>query len=571
MYDGSDTLDISSYFAIDENAGTPTYTLSDASTGTGTLEGRQLTMTTLGTFVVKVSTEINGVYNTGEHTLTITVQKAMPNVTKLPTVKDRTYHPAATLTDSDLQGGTVKNVKGEPLAGTWSWKKAGVVATGDNDGYVAVFTPEDTVHYAMIEKTIPVKVEKVVPYIVKAPVAGTISYGASLRGAILSGGVVHYSENDNTVVAGTWTWKEADTKPMVADSDATQYDVVFMPTEANNYSMVARKITLIVKKADVAPNKPESTMTTVYTNDTLEKVTLPKGWTWKTEDRTKALEVGKAITATAIYTGADKGNYVTESAEVSITRQACIHTWDGGVVTKAPTATVKGERTYTCTVCKAIRTEEVASLGAPAVGTKITSDDGTATYKITISNLKKGTVTYIAPRKKKATKIIIPDTVVIDGVTYQVTAIEKNAFQKNAYAKKVIIGSNVATIGANAFDGCKRLESVTIGNRVKTIGKCAFANCKKLKTVKFGKNVVTIRDKAFYKCTALTKVTIPAKTKTIGKQAFYGCKNLRTVVIGKNVSKIGTKAFYGCKKGKKLIVKSKKLTAKEIDILKGNQ
>ena len=114
-----------------------------------------------------------------------------------------------------------------------------------------------------------------------------------------------------------------------------------------------------------------------------------------------------------------------------------------------------------------------------AAGTTEADDTGTATYKITTSDMTNGTVTYVAPTDAKATTITIPDTVVIDGVTYKVTAIEKNAIKKNAYAKKVIIGNNVVTIGANAFDGCKKLESVTIGSSVKTIGKSAFANCNK--------------------------------------------------------------------------------------------
>lgn len=45
-YNGSDTLDVSQCFTIDKNAGTPTYALSDTSTGAGTLEGATLTMTT---------------------------------------------------------------------------------------------------------------------------------------------------------------------------------------------------------------------------------------------------------------------------------------------------------------------------------------------------------------------------------------------------------------------------------------------------------------------------------------------------------------------------------------------
>ena len=37
------------------------------------------------------------------------------------------------------------------------------------------------------------------------------------------------------------------------------------------------------------------------------------------------------------------------------------HTWDNGTITMAPTCTAKGEKTYTCTVCNATKTEEVAT------------------------------------------------------------------------------------------------------------------------------------------------------------------------------------------------------------------
>ena len=38
------------------------------------------------------------------------------------------------------------------------------------------------------------------------------------------------------------------------------------------------------------------------------------------------------------------------------------HTWDNGNITKEPTYTAKGEMTYTCTVCKATKTEEIATI-----------------------------------------------------------------------------------------------------------------------------------------------------------------------------------------------------------------
>ena len=38
------------------------------------------------------------------------------------------------------------------------------------------------------------------------------------------------------------------------------------------------------------------------------------------------------------------------------------HSWDDGVVTKAPSATESGVKPYTCTVCKTTKTEELAKL-----------------------------------------------------------------------------------------------------------------------------------------------------------------------------------------------------------------
>ena len=42
------------------------------------------------------------------------------------------------------------------------------------------------------------------------------------------------------------------------------------------------------------------------------------------------------------------------------------HVWGEGVMTKEPTCTGKGEKTFTCTVCEATRTEEIAALGHTA-------------------------------------------------------------------------------------------------------------------------------------------------------------------------------------------------------------
>ncbi|MBE5937975.1 MAG: hypothetical protein E7265_08095, partial [Lachnospiraceae bacterium] len=124
------------------------------------------------------------------------------------------------------------------------------------------------------------------------------------------------------------------------------------------------------------------------------------------------------------------------------------------------------------------------------VGTKCTADDGTAIYKITVSDIVNGTVTYVAPANKKAATVNVPDTVVISGVTYKVTAIEKKAFSGCKKLNKVTIGKNVAKIGAKAFYGCSKLETLIIKTTkltVKKVGSKVFGKTPKKMTVKVPK------------------------------------------------------------------------------------
>ena len=51
-----------------------------------------------------------------------------------------------------------------------------------------------------------------------------------------------------------------------------------------------------------------------------------------------------------------------EMSRSTVTDKAAGHQWDKGVVTTAPTSEKKGVRTYTCTVCRAVRTEAIDKL-----------------------------------------------------------------------------------------------------------------------------------------------------------------------------------------------------------------
>lgn len=96
------------------------------------------------------------------------------------------------------------------------------------------------------------------------------------------------------------------------------------------------------------------------------------------------------------------------------------------------------------------------------------------------------TVTVIGFDMPKS-KLVIPDTVMIEGYAYKVTAIANNAF-KGENIKNLTIGANVTTIGKNAFANCKSLKKVTIKSSViKSIGKKAFVKTPKKATFKVPK------------------------------------------------------------------------------------
>ncbi|MFW5645827.1 MAG: leucine-rich repeat protein [Acetivibrio ethanolgignens] len=117
----------------------------------------------------------------------------------------------------------------------------------------------------------------------------------------------------------------------------------------------------------------------------------------------------------------------------------------------------------------------------PAVNTKLT-DKSKNTYRVT----KKGKEVSFIGNKKKAT-VTIPKTVKVDGISYKVTAIEKNAFKNNKTIKKLVISDSVMTIGTSAFQGCTSLKTVVLGKNIKKIGKNAFSGCKSLKEIRIPK------------------------------------------------------------------------------------
>lgn len=126
-----------------------------------------------------------------------------------------------------------------------------------------------------------------------------------------------------------------------------------------------------------------------------------------------------------------------------------------------------------------------ANTSVPAAGTTLQDPVTKAGYKVTEAGQ---TVAYTAAPSKKVTSASIPDTVVIDNVSYKVTSIAPNAFKNCKKLKKATIGANIRTIGKKAFFGCKSLKTVTVKSKSLTkIGGKAFKGILKNAKVKVPK------------------------------------------------------------------------------------
>lgn len=313
----------------------------------------------------------------------ITVNQAKPNVDSKPRpVKSNiVYDPAQTLADLSLWvaslswtvGGENKKLYG----GKWSWANPTEVPAAGINSYEVHYEPSDG-NYMPFNVMIDVTVAKAKPYLETIPTAAEITYGDSLGESGLNGGKAVYGDGKGNAssltggdakVTGTFTWNTPDVKPAVSDSDTTEYEVIFTPTDIVNYETVTMQMKLTVNKAENAPDMPGDTMNVAFDCKKVSDVALGReNWAWQDSDLGTALSVGVETTATAVYTGADKGNYKNETVAVKITRSVCSHPQT--IVENAAEATCTQEGytgdTY-CTECNQIT---VSGTVIPAKGHK---------------------------------------------------------------------------------------------------------------------------------------------------------------------------------------------------------
>ena len=382
--------------------------------------------TTSATYYLRHSVKES--YKTYQNQIAITVVPAEPKA-KAPVLDDNLsiiYDGVKTLgelvpmsgyvpaTGGIWTGGVVTWTVGDnevTVDGSWSWENPDIVPTVDNEGYVAVFTPTDNVNYKPTTAVVTLALGKATPEITEKPTAAAITYGQTLAESQLSGGAGN--------VAGTFAWKDGTVRPSVSDGDATPYEVVFTSTDSN-WGTAETTVTLKVNKALCPQNMPQTAMAPAHSVKTVGEAALPQGWSWEEADAALELIDETAVTATAVYSGSDKGNYEIESVEIVLTRSRCEHaltTVSGAVdatckaegytgdtvctecgitlsvgtsipktahsytsaVTKAATTEEEGVLTYTCDFCGHSYTETIAKLAPTPEPTPAQTPAPTAT------------------------------------------------------------------------------------------------------------------------------------------------------------------------------------------------
>ena len=518
------------------------------------------------------------------------IVKADPVISELPVADPISYDPHKTLNEASVSGGAVIGVSGESITGTWSWADDSAVPAVDVTDYDVVFTPDDQKHYNSVRGTIQVNVIKANVNIADLPTASAITYGDSLAKSVLYGGTAYFDGINKVEIFGTFAWKDDSLKPFVSDSDKTLYTVVFTPADSVNYNTAEIEITVNVSKAAM----PNLLLSVDNTHKTVGSIALPGGWTWLDTDAKTAIKAGGSVVATAVYDGDDKENYDSTELKITIYRAACSegktvkytlkgdkaptctksgtghtecsicgdvmstgvcvkelgHKWNSGRVTKKPTYTAAGVRTYTCTVCKAAKTASIAKLA--------TTDISKKTSKITVSGIENKIYNGRAHTQR---------SLVVKAGT---KTLRLNKDYTVTYSKNKAVGKASVTIcGKNAYSG-KITKTFAIVKAAKgktyTVGKFRYtitgAKADGTGTVAIAGTTYSRSDKRFASLTIADTVVIGDvrfKITSVSANAFSRYTALKNVTIGNNVTSIGANAFLSCKNLKKMTIKSAKL------------
>jgi len=291
--------------------------------GTFTWENSATVPTATGPQNVKFTPGNTTEYNTVTGTATVTVGKATPTITTLPTASNTTV--GAALSTSNLTGGSAKNpYTDSPITGSFRWTNptATVSATAGNHEYSVTFTPTDTTNYNTATGNVSVNVGKGNPNITTWPTAPNITYGQELSDSILNL-VAH-------TVPGSFAWEDDSTSRPNAGNHS--FRVKFTPEDEANYDTVTGSVNIIVDKATptiaTLPTASSTTVGAALSTSNLSggsaknpytDLSVAGSFAWTTPTATVSTIAGDfSYSVTFTPTGADATNYNSATGNVSV-------------------------------------------------------------------------------------------------------------------------------------------------------------------------------------------------------------------------------------------------------------
>ena len=253
------------------------------------------------------------------------------------------------------------------------------------------------------------------------------------------------------------------------------------------------------------------------------------------------------------------------------------HTWDSGKITTVATCSEKGIKTFTCTVCKSTRIEEIPVTGHVNKITKFAKEASCKSEGYTGDIycqdcgklLGEGQVIPKADHVWNKGEITTPATCTTKGIkTYTCASCgttKTEAIAATGHGATEIRNKKDATTTSEGYTGdtyctiCN--QKISSGNTIAKLTPQTATPGKMIKdkstngvykvlqdgvSVEFTKPVykkVSVRIPDTIKVNGIT-----CKVTGISANAFKNNKSLKSVTIGRNVTVIGTNAFYGCEK-----------------------
>ena len=197
---------------------------------------------------------------------------------------------------------TVKDTtRNATLANDTDYSLSGELSGTDINSYTITVTGKGN-YKDSVNKTW--KITKKLPDITELPTAAAITYGDKLSASTLTGGKAKRGE---TEILGTFQWKDSAIKPAVADSGVKEYEVVFYPTDTEEYEPVTCNVKLMVTPKIVQLLWSNTSLTYNGTNQ------IPKAVVSNLEDADKE-KVTVVVNGEQVNTNTNAGYSATASS-----------------------------------------------------------------------------------------------------------------------------------------------------------------------------------------------------------------------------------------------------------------